>query len=53
MGSPLSAVDQLRRAQKAGDTDFYTASVIDARLRELEDDARRELEELRQQGVQR
>jgi predicted Zn-dependent protease len=53
MGSPLSAVDQLRRAQKAGDTDFYTASVIDARLRELEDDARRELEELRQQGAPR
>lgn len=48
LGSPLAAVDQLRRAQKAGDTDFYTGSVIDARLRELEEDARREFEENRQ-----
>jgi len=53
LGSPLSAVDQLRLAQKAGDTDFFTASVIDARLRELEADARRELEESRQQGAPR
>jgi predicted Zn-dependent protease len=50
LGSPMSAVDQLRRAQKAGDTDFYTASVIDARLRELDEDARREFEEMRQRG---
>ena len=48
LGSPMAAVDQLRRAQKAGDTDFYTASVIDARLRELEPEARREFEEMRQ-----
>jgi predicted Zn-dependent protease len=53
LGSPLSAVDQLRVAQKAGDTDFYTASVIDARLRQLEPDARRELEESRRNGPPR
>jgi predicted Zn-dependent protease len=53
LGSPLSAVDQLRVAQKAGDTDFYTASVIDARLRELEPEARRELEESRRNGPPR
>jgi predicted Zn-dependent protease len=53
LGSPLAALDQLRRAQKAGDTDFYTASMIDARIRDVEDDARRELEESRQQGAPR
>jgi predicted Zn-dependent protease len=53
LGSPMQALDQLRRAQQAGDTDFYTASVIDARIRDVEPDARRELEELRQQGSQR
>jgi beta-barrel assembly-enhancing protease len=53
LGSPMQALDQLRRAQKAGDTDFYTASVIDARIAEIEPDARREFEETRQQGPQR
>ncbi len=53
LGSPLAALDQLQRAQRAGDTDFYTASMIDARIRDVEDDARRELEETRQQGGQR
>jgi predicted Zn-dependent protease len=53
MGSPLAALDQLRRAQRAGDTDFYTASMIDARIRDVEEDARRELEETRQQGPPR
>jgi len=48
LGSPLMAVEQLRLAQRAGDTDFYTASVIDARLRELEPEARREIEDSRQ-----
>jgi predicted Zn-dependent protease len=50
LGSPMSALDQLRRAQKAGDTDFYTASMIDARIRDVEADARREFEESRQRG---
>lgn len=52
LGSAYSAVDQLRRAQRANDTDFYTLSVIDARLRELEPEARREFEEMRQQQPQ-
>ena len=47
LGSMISAVDQLRIAQRVGDTDFYTGSVIDARLRELEPLARREFEESR------
>jgi predicted Zn-dependent protease len=50
LGSPLAAVDQLRRAREAGDPDFYIASMIDARMRELEPAARRELEESRQMG---
>ena len=53
LGSPMQALDQLRRAQNAGATDFYTASVIDARIAEIEPDARREFEETRQQGPQR
>lgn len=53
LGSPMAALDQLRRGQKAGDTDFYTASMIDARIRELEPEALREMDESRQQGGQR
>jgi predicted Zn-dependent protease len=53
LGSPMAALDQLRRGQKAGDSDFYAASTIDARIREIEPDALRELEETRQQGQQR
>jgi predicted Zn-dependent protease len=34
-GGLAAAVDQLQLAQAAGDGDFYTLSVIDARLREL------------------
>jgi predicted Zn-dependent protease len=34
-GGLAAAVDQLVLAQKAGDSDFYTLSAIDARLREL------------------
>jgi predicted Zn-dependent protease len=48
LGSAVAAVDQLRIAQRANDTDFYTASIIDARLRELEPLARREIEESKQ-----
>jgi len=53
LGSPLTAVEQLRLAQRAGDADFYTGSVIDARLRDLQADALRELEETRQRAQQR
>lgn len=50
LGAFVAAADQLRRAQRAGDPDFYIASMIDARLREIEPAARRELEESRQAG---
>jgi predicted Zn-dependent protease len=53
LGSPMSALDQLRRGQRAGDNDFYAASTMDARIREIEPDALREFEETRQQGQQR
>lgn len=46
-GAWQSAVEQLRMAQRAGDTDFYTASMIDSRLREVQSELRRELEEQR------
>jgi len=48
LGSPLTAREQLLLARKAADADFFTASVIDARIREIEADALRELEETRQ-----
>ena len=44
LGSPMSALDQLRRGQRAGDNDFYAASTIDARIREIEPDALREFD---------
>ena len=50
LGSPMAALDQLRQVQRAGDTDFYTASMIDARIREIEPEALRELEESRAQS---
>jgi len=43
-GAWQAAIEQLRMAQRAGDADFFIASMIDARLRELQDEARRELE---------
>lgn len=53
LGAYMAAVDQLRRAQREHDPDFYMASIIDARMRELEPAARRELEESRQSGRDR
>lgn len=38
-----AAVDQLQRAQRTGKTDFYTLSIIDARLRELREREKQEL----------
>jgi predicted Zn-dependent protease len=52
LGSPLTAREQLLLARKAADADFYTASVIDARIRDIEADALRELEETRQLAQQ-
>ncbi|MFN5511940.1 MAG: hypothetical protein ACK49H_11820, partial [Burkholderiales bacterium] len=53
LGAYMAAVDQLRRAQREHDPYFYMASIIDARMRELEPAARRELEESRQSGRDR
>jgi beta-barrel assembly-enhancing protease len=50
VGAWQSAVEQLRMAQRAGDADFYTGSMIDARLRDLQAELRRELEEQRASG---
>jgi predicted Zn-dependent protease len=35
-GGTPAAIEQLKLAQKAGDADFYVASAIDARLREIQ-----------------
>jgi predicted Zn-dependent protease len=40
------AYEQMRFAQRAGDTDFISASMIDARLRVVQGEALREREEL-------
>ncbi len=37
-----AAVDQLQRAQRSGHADFYTLSIIDARLRELRERQKRD-----------
>ncbi|UCE30964.1 MAG: M48 family metalloprotease [Burkholderiales bacterium] len=42
VGAWPAAIEQLRLAQRAADADFATASVIDARRRELEEELRRE-----------
>jgi predicted Zn-dependent protease len=44
-GSVPAAIEQLQLAQGAGDSDFYTLSAIDARLRELK---RIQVEELKE-----
>ena len=52
-GDLQGAVDRLRNAQKlarAGNTDFIEASVVEARLRELETQRRRQAEEDRREG---
>lgn len=48
-GAWQGAADQLRRAQRAGDADFYEGSRIDARLRMVLEELRRETEELQRQ----
>jgi predicted Zn-dependent protease len=44
-GSVPAAIEQLQLAQAAGDSDFYTLSAVDARMRELK---RIQLEELKE-----
>jgi len=42
IGGWLAAIEQLRLAQRAGNLDFYTASQIDARIKELQAEYTRE-----------
>jgi predicted Zn-dependent protease len=49
-GGLASAIEQLRFAQTAGDSDFYTLSAVDARLRELRAQQAAELKERRAEG---
>ncbi|HVL59077.1 MAG TPA: tetratricopeptide repeat protein, partial [Burkholderiaceae bacterium] len=50
VGAWPAAIDQLRRAQRARDADYFVLSMIDARLRELESIYRIEQEDLRRSG---
>lgn len=45
IGGWLAAIEQLRLAQRAGNVDFYTASQIDARIKELQAEYTREQQE--------
>lgn len=44
-GGWLAAIEQLRLALRAGSMDFYTASLVDSRLKELQADYQREQQE--------
>jgi predicted Zn-dependent protease len=45
VGGWMAAIDQLRLAQRAGTLDFYTASQVDARIRDLQATYTREQQE--------
>ena len=49
-GALLAAVEQLEIARKAGDSDFYELSAVDARLRELKQRLREERNERNERG---
>ena len=48
LGAPQAAVAQLELARRANDGDFYTMSEIDARMRELQADVKRDQEAIRE-----
>lgn len=48
LGAPQAAVNQLELARRANDGDFYTMSEIDARLRELQAEVKRDRENIRE-----
>ena len=50
LGVKPAALQQMELARKANDGDFYTMSEIDARVRELQTDIKREQEYLRESG---
>ncbi|MEP6607704.1 MAG: M48 family metalloprotease [Burkholderiaceae bacterium] len=48
LGAPQAAVNQLELARRANDGDFYTMSEIDARLRELKAEVKRDRDNIRE-----
>ncbi len=50
LGSVPAAIDQLDKARRAGDADFYTMSEVDARLRQLNQQLREYREQLAREG---
>ena len=48
LGAPQAAVNQLELARRASDGDFFTMSEIDARLRELQAEVKRDREDVKQ-----
>ena len=46
LGAPQAAVNQLELARRANDGDFYTMSEIDARMRDLQAEAKRDRESM-------
>ena len=50
LGATPAAIDQLQRARRANDADFYTMSEVDARLRQLNQQLREYREQLAREG---
>jgi predicted Zn-dependent protease len=50
LGATPAALDQLQLARRAADADFYVLSEIDARIRQLQQQAKEQREELARQG---
>ena len=48
LGAPQAAVNQLEIARRANDGDFYTMSEIDARMRDLQAEVKRDRESIRE-----
>ena len=48
LGAPQAAVNQLELARRANDGDFYTMSEIDARIRDLQAEVKRNQEGIRE-----
>jgi predicted Zn-dependent protease len=53
LGARQSAIQQLEMARRANDGDFYTMSEIDARLRELRVEQKREMDAAKESGGRR
>jgi predicted Zn-dependent protease len=53
LGARQAAIQQLDMARRANDGDFYTMSEIDARLRELQVEFKREMDAMKESGSRR